>query len=309
MSHDQVRKLLGGYATNSLTESERAELFQAALNDQELFDALQQEEALKALLADPASRNQVQQALTRTEPSTPLWRLRAWRWGALAGAVAATVLIVAVIRLNQTPRYEVARVAPPAPTMPADQPRPSISPPAEPKPKALRSRTESRKAVNSISTGSLSADSEQPQAAAAPPPPPAAPPAAAEAPRLQAFREERFAPAGALLRYSVARRDGNGAYLATAADMPLAPGDAIRLNVFSAAEGHLSLDRMDRAGNWTRLFPDSGTDLKVAANASQSIPDSPIIVAEMEQKFRLTLVQLNQTPITLELTIGPGKVP
>ena len=43
-----LEKLIGGYATNTLTESERKLLFEAALEDQELFDALQQEQALKA---------------------------------------------------------------------------------------------------------------------------------------------------------------------------------------------------------------------------------------------------------------------
>src|ERR1700686_5762816 len=93
MTSDQARKLLGGYATNSLTEAERNALFEAALDDQELFDALQQEEALKELLADPASRNQIQQALIEApvpRPATAWWS-RAWLWGGLAGAVAAGV--------------------------------------------------------------------------------------------------------------------------------------------------------------------------------------------------------------------------
>ena len=116
MTSDQARKLLGGYATNSLTEAERKALFEAALDDQELFDALQQEEALKELLADPISRSQIQQALTEAPiPRPAAWWSRAWLWGGLAGAVAAAVLIVAVIRSNDQPKYQVARVAPPAP--------------------------------------------------------------------------------------------------------------------------------------------------------------------------------------------------
>src|SRR5580704_336415 len=115
MTNEQTRKLLGGYATNSLTEAERKALFEAALDDQELFDALQQEEALKELLADPISRNQIQQALAQPLVSSPSrWWSRGWPWVSVAGAVAATVLIVAVIRSNQQPAYPVARVAPPA---------------------------------------------------------------------------------------------------------------------------------------------------------------------------------------------------
>src|ERR1700730_15248086 len=104
MTSEQARKLLGGYATNSLTEAERKALFEAALDDQELFDALQQEQALKELLADPISRNQIQQALADAPVSRAAgaaWWSRWWAWGGMAGAVAATVLIVAVIRSNE----------------------------------------------------------------------------------------------------------------------------------------------------------------------------------------------------------------
>src|SRR3984893_11946049 len=107
MTSEQARKLLGGYATNSLTEAERQALFEAALDDQELFDALQQEEALKELLADPVSRNQVQQALTQTPASAATvaaWWSRWWVWGGFTAAVAATVLIVSVIRSNEPPK-------------------------------------------------------------------------------------------------------------------------------------------------------------------------------------------------------------
>ena len=137
MTSEQARKLLGGYATNSLTEAERKALFEAALDDQELFDALQQEQALKELLADPISRNQIQQALADAPVSRAAgaaWWSRWWAWGGMAGAVAATVLIVAVIRSNEQRRYDVARIAPPAQKSEQDS-RSAIVTPAEPKPK------------------------------------------------------------------------------------------------------------------------------------------------------------------------------
>ena len=40
---DDIRKLLGGYATGTLTEDERQALFAAALQDQTLFEALADE--------------------------------------------------------------------------------------------------------------------------------------------------------------------------------------------------------------------------------------------------------------------------
>ncbi len=63
MTQDEIRKLLGGYATNALSADERRILFEAALEDQELFNALQNEDALRELLDDPVSRDQVRRAL------------------------------------------------------------------------------------------------------------------------------------------------------------------------------------------------------------------------------------------------------
>jgi hypothetical protein len=55
MTRDDIRKLLGGYSTGTLTPEEERALFAAALEDQELFDALAKEQALRDLLRDPAA--------------------------------------------------------------------------------------------------------------------------------------------------------------------------------------------------------------------------------------------------------------
>ena len=58
MSPQEIEKLLGGYATDTLTEEERSTLFAAALDNQALFDALADEQALRDLLQDlPAARS------------------------------------------------------------------------------------------------------------------------------------------------------------------------------------------------------------------------------------------------------------
>jgi hypothetical protein len=313
MTSDQARKLLGGYATNSLTEAERKALFEAALDDQELFNALQQEEALKELLADPASRSQIQQALAEAPVPRPA---RAWLWGGLAGAVAAGVLIVAVIRSNDQQKFQVARVAPPAPpTMSAEQARPSIAPPAGPAPKQLasaprkasRSPRVLREPANSTTTGSLDTVRVQPPAAASPPPPPQPVPAAA--PRIQAFRQEQSARADPLLHYSLTKRDASGAYSVLTANALPQQGDAVRLNVVSAVPGYLTLYQLDSTGDWKRLFPAADQGLFVAPNATATIPDAPIVVTDMEQKFRLTLQPLDGAPLTVDITVGTGKAP
>ena len=59
-------QILGGYATGTLTEEEKRQLFEAVLHDQRLFDALADEEALKSLLADPEARQQILASLQAT---------------------------------------------------------------------------------------------------------------------------------------------------------------------------------------------------------------------------------------------------
>ena len=58
-----VRKLLGGYATGTLTDAEQKALFEAALADQELFNALGDEQALRDYLEDREFRGELLEAL------------------------------------------------------------------------------------------------------------------------------------------------------------------------------------------------------------------------------------------------------
>ena len=93
-------QILGGYATNTLTEGEKRQLFEAALHDQPLFDALADEEALKVLLADPDSRQRILASLLASgnpQESTTA-SPRRWSWFrqpsslAWAGSIAAAGL-------------------------------------------------------------------------------------------------------------------------------------------------------------------------------------------------------------------------
>jgi hypothetical protein len=86
MSREEVQKLLGGYATGTLTPAERQALCQAALEDQELFDALAKEQPLHDLLRDPAARARLLAVLDGERlPWTR--RLAAW-WLPAAGCLA-----------------------------------------------------------------------------------------------------------------------------------------------------------------------------------------------------------------------------
>jgi len=77
MSRDEIAKLMGGYATGTLTPEERQALFEAALEDQALFDELALEQPLEELLSNPAARAHVLAALD-DEPLP--WNRRVGRW-------------------------------------------------------------------------------------------------------------------------------------------------------------------------------------------------------------------------------------
>jgi len=67
MNRDEIRKLLGGYATGTLTAAEQKLLFEAALDDQELFEELEREQALKEMLEQPGARSRLISALEPAE--------------------------------------------------------------------------------------------------------------------------------------------------------------------------------------------------------------------------------------------------
>ena len=69
MSEHDLEKLLGGFAADTLTPEEKQVLYSAALQDQQLFNALTDEQALKELLADPVVRRRLLQSLKQTSTS------------------------------------------------------------------------------------------------------------------------------------------------------------------------------------------------------------------------------------------------
>lgn len=135
MSRDEIEKLLGGYATDTLTEAERSALFAAALEDQELFDALAKEQALREVLQEPSARRQLMEALL---PARQPLGARMWRWLrqpaalALTGGIAALLIVAgfalyqakhAMTRLVTTADVSAPAISVPAPTLP-----PAVSP-------------------------------------------------------------------------------------------------------------------------------------------------------------------------------------
>src|SRR5436305_12297487 len=92
MNRDEVRKLLGGYATGTLTGAEQEALFAAALEDQELFEELVKEQPVRDLLRDPAAKAELLTALDGGAQRA--W----WRWRPLAAGLAmAGIAAVAAV--------------------------------------------------------------------------------------------------------------------------------------------------------------------------------------------------------------------
>jgi hypothetical protein len=133
MSPENIQKLLGGYATGTLTPEEQQALFEAALSDQDLFDALAREQPLHDLLRDPASRAHLLAALDdRPAP----WYAR-WGWRPMAATLAMASLVtlaVVALRRAQAPRpvtmAELKSVPLPRPQALPFQPAPPAAKPA-----------------------------------------------------------------------------------------------------------------------------------------------------------------------------------
>jgi hypothetical protein len=106
MNPGDIRKLLGGYAAGTLTEEERRALFEAALTDQDLFNELAHEQALKELLEEPGARRQLLTALE--EKPALIERFRAWlsrpvAWVAAGSLAVGALLVVVAVRRTEAP--------------------------------------------------------------------------------------------------------------------------------------------------------------------------------------------------------------
>lgn len=123
MRHLEAEKLLGGYAAGILTEAEKTALFRAALEHQELFDALANEEALRELLADPATRSHLLALLDEPRIRRPI---PFWRRPATLG-LAASLLLMVTTSLVLWQREQP--VAPAPSTSKVDSKAPSPIPP------------------------------------------------------------------------------------------------------------------------------------------------------------------------------------
>jgi hypothetical protein len=162
---NDIRDLLGRYATGSLTVEERKRLFDAALDDQELFEELAREDEMKELFAGPGVRDRLIRAL---EP--PKRRL-SWVWALAPVAVLGAVVMVVLMRPVPKPQPQPQQVA--VATTPASPA--AVAPPestaSEPQPAAAPARVEAKE-VEQLRRGAKPvgvASTEDAKTAAAPP--------------------------------------------------------------------------------------------------------------------------------------------
>jgi hypothetical protein len=100
----EIEALLGGYSAGILTDQEQQQLFRAALEDQEVYEALAAEQPLRDLLRQPAVRRELLEALEK--PSLTA-RFAHWfsapRPVLAAVAAALAIAVGALLILRQAP--------------------------------------------------------------------------------------------------------------------------------------------------------------------------------------------------------------
>jgi hypothetical protein len=163
MSPEDIKKLLGGYATDTLTTEERQALFAAALEDQELFDALAREQSLRDLLRDPAARAELAELLSALD--SPATRpVGVWQWlrrPMVAGLATAGVAAIAIVAVWQGTRLASVRHQA-QPVMVAELKRPELSsgtPAAQP-PAPASQRAIDTRAKDAAASDTLLADKD-----------------------------------------------------------------------------------------------------------------------------------------------------
>jgi hypothetical protein len=202
VTRPELDRLLAGYATGQLSEAEREQLMQAALDDQAVFDALAAEEPLRELLADPAARQEILDSLPPVQQRHSAWWRSPWPW-TVAGSLAAGLVVIVLLRPVNPPAALVAEhkiadqkmLEAPAPVPVTPPPAPELRrraapPPArtdtQPKQVASQPANELKERANAASGmvgGVVGGAVPMP---AAPAPPPAAKPAEADAVQVTA---------------------------------------------------------------------------------------------------------------------------
>ena len=324
MRDANIERLLGGYATNTLTEAERSALFEAALEDQELFNALQDEEVLRDVLQDPDSRASIKRVLDKPAPQPRNgWLTTGWAWGLGAGAAAAAALTFVALSptVSRDQQVHVAVSQPPPPVLspaaeaPTKKAVPESNKAVSRAPEPRRQVTRERAAIQMSATAPPALATAQPAAIHV------AQQADAQAKLSEAVgsaavqstlraTSSAYVPGATLrqdmIRYSVLKRGADGSFNRLSPGDDIKAGDSVQLMISPAISGALLLQEEIPGGAWTTIFPAASAGLPVTENREVVIPDSPMLINGPRQ-LRLVLSQpQSPRPIITVLRLVPG---
>lgn len=258
---DDTRNLLGGYATGTLSEQERLALFEAALQDQELFEALAGEQAVHDLLQNPSARASV---LRATE--APRFSIRSvfaeWLQGTkskvlvAAGSAALAAIVVSGLRENNSRDREIALRVPMAPMN--KPPSAILLAPAQGTPGA--------------GVLELQRKSQTVAARERPAQEPVAQPPSTALERVVSSGEITFA------YYLLADRGPNGTFQEISADTPLQDEDHVRLRLHSNQGGYLKVSAgQERVLHEGYITPGDALTIPQAGYLTVGPPDSNVL--------------------------------
>ncbi len=141
MIDEEMYALLSAYAAGTLTKDEEKRLFEKSLNNQTLFDALADEETMRATLADPLVKKQLLRTLNQAidKRDNPIPPQNRWLWVAVAATLfvgAASIYYWPTAKPTLPETQQIAQVSkpaePPAPA-PIEESKPKPQSPAKPK--------------------------------------------------------------------------------------------------------------------------------------------------------------------------------
>jgi outer membrane biosynthesis protein TonB len=287
MTPGDIRKLIGGYATGTLTEAERQMLFEAALEDQELFDELAREQALKEMLDEPDARDRLISTLKAAElKAAEPQRTVLWPWAVGAAFFAPGVVRMVILYRPPAPQ-QIAAV-----TRRSEPAAPQAAPQVVPSPPSAAPRRVAPKAAKPAAEPAPAPPSAPPPATPKPALPAAPKPAPPPAPKEETQAIGQLtAPAGSAQGASVQaapRQAFARAAIAPAAAKPVRfafdytfePGGPLQIR--TTGEGYLSVIAR-AAGSGHVVFPSDG-DGRVANGSVTSI-DIPQDATEMSIFF------------------------
>ena len=128
MSNEEKQLLFGEYATGNISQADKRRLMAAALDDQDLFNAIAEQEELSELTV---TLPEYQLELLAAAAPLPPPRRNPWPYlftGAAALALAVTGVFF--LRTQTEPKTEIAQAPPPQPALsePAPAPMPQRRP-------------------------------------------------------------------------------------------------------------------------------------------------------------------------------------